>query len=152
QHGKLKYPEGTACAEVLIAGEKGGASARMVFVGFGIALLHKFLNAAGKLWTSEPSAPLYAVAEGGKKVGLKGAAVTGELTPAMPCVRYLIGPRIASMMLAGAVLSFFVIAPIIPHFGEGLDKPVSPARSTNEDPNKDKGLIRNMEPGHIKNS
>src|SRR5687767_7693067 len=49
QHGKLKYPEGTACAEVLVAGEKGGASARMVFIGFGLAFLHKFLTAAGKL-------------------------------------------------------------------------------------------------------
>src|SRR5687767_11993222 len=50
QHGKLKYPEGTACAEVLVAGEKGGSSARMVFVGFGIALAHKFLTKGLKLW------------------------------------------------------------------------------------------------------
>src|SRR6516165_1265212 len=58
QHGKLIYPEGTACAEVLVAGEKGGATARMVFLGFGIAAVHKFLTAAGKLWTDEPSQPL----------------------------------------------------------------------------------------------
>src|SRR5213596_3178722 len=51
QHGKLIYPEGTACAEVLIAGEKGGATAKMVFVGFGIALVYKFLAAAAKLWS-----------------------------------------------------------------------------------------------------
>src|SRR5262245_14872206 len=50
QHGKLIYPEGTACAEVLIAGERGGSSARMVFIGFGIALVYKFLSAAAKLW------------------------------------------------------------------------------------------------------
>src|SRR6201990_2311169 len=50
QHGKLKYPEGTACAEVLVAGEKGGASAKMVFIGFGIAFVYKFLTAAAKLW------------------------------------------------------------------------------------------------------
>src|SRR5271156_3051222 len=50
QHGKLKYPEGTACADVLIVGEKGGSTARMVFIGFGIALAHKFLTAASKLW------------------------------------------------------------------------------------------------------
>src|SRR5205085_6126008 len=50
QHGKLKYPEGTACAEVLVAGEKGGASAKMVFIGAGIALVHKFLTSASKLW------------------------------------------------------------------------------------------------------
>src|SRR5213082_1369914 len=59
QHGTLKYPEGTACAEVLVAGERGGSTARMVFVGFGIALVHKFLTAANKLWASEPSAVLY---------------------------------------------------------------------------------------------
>src|SRR5947209_7184424 len=55
QHGKLAYPEGTACAEVLVAGEKGGATARMVFVGFGIAAVHKFLTRACKLWSDEPS-------------------------------------------------------------------------------------------------
>src|SRR5437870_10579816 len=59
QHGKLAYPEGTACAEVLVAGEKGGATARMVFIGFGIAALHKFLTKACKLWADEPSQHLY---------------------------------------------------------------------------------------------
>src|SRR5947209_10381670 len=71
QHGKLPYPEGTACAEVLIAGEKGGMTARMVFVGFGIALAHKFLTAANKLWADTPAAYLYKVT-GGTKSGLKG--------------------------------------------------------------------------------
>src|SRR5215471_12614389 len=61
QHGKLVYPEGTACAEVLVAGEKGGATARMVFIGFGIALFHKFLTAAAYLWASVPSIRLYTV-------------------------------------------------------------------------------------------
>src|SRR5271170_2375048 len=59
QHGKLKYPEGTACAEVLKAGEKGGSSARMVFLGFGIAVLHKFLTKGLKLWPEEPGQNLY---------------------------------------------------------------------------------------------
>src|SRR5437016_7025551 len=69
QHGILTYPEGTACAEVLIAGEKGGATARMVFVGFGIALLHKFLTAASKLWADTPSHSLLFTAEDGTKRG-----------------------------------------------------------------------------------
>src|SRR5438132_2651368 len=56
QHGKLKYPEGTACAEVLVAGEKGGASAKMVFVGFGIAFVYKFLSKALRLWAAESDA------------------------------------------------------------------------------------------------
>src|SRR5947209_2462511 len=60
QHGKLKYPEGTACAEVLVAGEKGGSSAKMVFIGFGIAFLFKALSAAGKLWPAEPAQNLFA--------------------------------------------------------------------------------------------
>src|SRR4029079_16273670 len=61
QHGKLIYPEGTACAEVLVGGEKGGATAKMVFVGFGIALVHKFLTAAANLWSAVPSVKLYTV-------------------------------------------------------------------------------------------
>src|SRR2546427_3602979 len=77
QHGKLKYPEGTACAEVLVAGEKGGSSARMVFIGFGIALVHKFLTKGLKLWPDEPEQVLYRETETGEKVGLKGAAVGG---------------------------------------------------------------------------
>src|SRR5438067_3171710 len=59
QHGKLIYPEGTACAEVRIAGEKGGATAKMVFGGFGIALVHKFLTAANKLWADAASKTRY---------------------------------------------------------------------------------------------
>src|SRR5436309_5766645 len=72
QHGKLKYPEGTACAEVLVAGEKGGMTAAMVFLGFGIAFVHKFLAAGNKLWAGEPEQNLYTVTAEGQKVGLKG--------------------------------------------------------------------------------
>src|SRR5262252_4267235 len=67
QHGKLKYPEGTACAEVLVAGEKGGMTAKMVFIGFGIAFVYKFLAAAGKLWAAESddnATNLYATHDG----------------------------------------------------------------------------------------
>src|SRR5947209_6565758 len=77
QHGKLIYPEGTACAEVLVAGEKGGATARMVFIGFGIAAVHKFFTAGFKLWSSEPSEHLYTQAGGGARQGLKGAEISG---------------------------------------------------------------------------
>src|SRR5438105_11647394 len=112
QHGKLVYPEGTACAEVLVAGEKGGATAQMVFVGFGIALVHKFLTAAAKLWAGEPAINLYATDPAtGAKAGLKGAAASGELSPELMGVGFLIGPRIASLMMAGAVLSYRVLGP-----------------------------------------
>jgi putative OPT family oligopeptide transporter len=151
QHGKLIYPEGTACAEVLVAGEKGGSTARMVFIGFGIALAHKFLNAANKLWADVPTAKLYSVSDSGVKNGFKGAEISGELAPELLGVGYLIGPRIASLMMSGAVLSYFVIGPMIATIGEKLNEPVAPATSEiDAKTGKDKGLIRNMEPANIK--
>jgi putative OPT family oligopeptide transporter len=154
QHGKLKYPEGTACAEVLVAGEKGGTTAKMVFVGFGIAFAYKLLAKALRLWTAESDdneTNLY-----GNNGGLKGASISGDLYPEMMGVGYLIGPRIACMMMAGAVLSFFVLGPMIATFGEQLTVPVAPAKSemakVKEDGKEvevDKGLIRNMDPGTI---
>ena len=151
QHGKLAYPEGTACAEVLVAGERGGTTALMVFVGFGIALVHKFLTAAGKLWADVPEENLYAVGAGGAKQGLKGAAISGELAPELLGVGYLIGPRIAALMMAGAVLSYWVLGPAIATFGEKLTEPVLPAESRlDKESGKDKGLIGNMEPKDIK--
>jgi uncharacterized oligopeptide transporter (OPT) family protein len=130
QHGKLPYPEGTACAEVLVAGEKGGMTAKMVFVGFGIALVHKFLTMANKLWAGEPEQNLYTTADDGTKSGLKGASAAGELAPELLGVGYLIGPRIACLMMAGAVLSYWVMGPAIATFGERLNEPVAPARSS----------------------
>src|SRR5206468_2850757 len=121
--------------------------------GFGIALFHKFLMKACNLWADAPSQNLYTVDAAGNKVGLKGAAVSGDLSPEMLGVGYLIGPRIGSWMMAGAVLSFWVIGPLIVHFGEGLTEPVSPARHeiAKEGPMKDKdiGLIKNMGPDLI---
>jgi uncharacterized oligopeptide transporter (OPT) family protein len=158
QHGKLKYPEGTACAEVLVAGEKGGTTAKMVFLGFGIAFLAKFFSRAFQLWAAESDdnvTNLYGT-HNGQTVGLKGAAVSGDLHPEMMGVGYLIGPRIACMMLAGAVLSFFVLGPMIAAFGENLNVPIPPAKSEIEEQTidgqtvkVDKGLIRNMDPGDI---
>jgi uncharacterized oligopeptide transporter (OPT) family protein len=171
QHGKLVYPEGTACAEVLVAGEKGGATAKMVFVGFGIAFVHKFLAAGAKLWSGEPATKLY-TAEGGKTAGLKGGQLSGELSPELLGVGFLIGPRIASLMMAGAVISYFVLGPMIAAFGEQLNDAVAPAqREFTADPqdpafvaagggpavaaalqakDKDPGLIRNMEPDDLR--
>ncbi len=142
QHGKLIYPEGTACAEVLIAGEKGGSSARMVFIGFGIALVHKFMTLANKLWADQPSQKIQS---------FKGSEISGELAPELLGVGYLIGPRIASLMMSGAVLSYFVIGPLIATFGEKLTVPVAPAKSKiDEKTQEDKGLIGNMEPSGLK--
>lgn len=140
QHGKLKYPEGVACAEVLIAGETGGTTAKFVFVGFFIALAHKFASAAMKLWDGEPSQNLYRVAPDGTKVGLKGAAISGELAPELLGVGFLIGPRVGGLMMAGAVLSYFVLGPMVATFGDKLTTPVAPATA----------LIGAMDPGAIK--
>jgi putative OPT family oligopeptide transporter len=126
QHGKLPYPEGTACAEVLVAGEKGGATARMVFIGFGIAAVHKFLTKACKLWADEPAEHLYKVRDG-VKYGLPGSEISGELAPELLGVGYLIGPRIASLMIAGAILSYFVLGPLIATFGDTLIRDMEPS-------------------------
>lgn len=154
QHGKLIYPEGTACAEVLIAGEKGGATAKMVFVGFGVALVHKFLTQAMYLWAATPAVKLYATDPAtGAKSGLKGGALSGELAPELIGVGYLIGPRIACLMMAGAVLSYFALAPAIATFGENLKEPLAPANWDEKQPKDEtnSGLIRNMGPGDLKN-
>jgi len=151
QHGKLPYPEGTACAEVLVAGDKGGSTARMVFLGFGIAAVHKFLTKACQLWSDEPAQKLYAEV-GGVKQGLKGAQVSGELAPELLGVGFLIGPRIASLMLSGAVLSYFVLGPLIATFGEKRTEPVPPAvfGDIDKETGKDRGKIENMDPDAIK--
>jgi uncharacterized oligopeptide transporter (OPT) family protein len=135
---------------VLVAGEKGGASAKMVFLGFGIAFAFKWLVAGFKLWPGEPDQLLYTTTEAGKKTGLKGAALSGDLSPELLGVGYLIGPRIACLMMAGAILSFFIIGPLIATFGENLTTHVPPAVSKiDPETGKDKGLITNMGPGDI---
>lgn len=153
QHGRLIYPEGTACAEVLVAGEKGGATARMVFVGFGIALVHKFLTAAGKLWAAEPGHPLFVKdAATGQTRGLSGAEIRGELAPELLGVGFLIGPRIACLMMAGAVLSYFALGPAIATFGAPAAEPVAPAEWHPDQPRDttNVGLIRNMGPDDLR--
>jgi putative OPT family oligopeptide transporter len=116
-HKELPYPEGTACAEVLIVGEKGGTSAIKVFTGFFAGLGYKFLNAGSMLWPTEIS----------KSLGFfKGATVASEVSPELLGVGYIIGPRIASIMVAGGVLSSFVLIPAIVLFGEGLTVPLFP--------------------------
>ena len=141
QHGSLSYPEGTACAEVLVAGEKGGSTARMVFIGFGIALAHKFLTAASRLWTETPTERLYTTDDDGGKHGLKGSEIGGEFSPELLGVGFLIGPKIACLMLAGAVMSYLVIGPLIAGFGEQLTVAVSPAT--------EKKIVE-MAPGELK--
>jgi putative OPT family oligopeptide transporter len=140
QHGKLRYPEGTACAEVLIVGEEGGATAKTVFAGFGLAFLHKFLMEAVMLWKRDVDQPLYSLKTGR---GLQGGVLGGELAPELLGVGYIIGPRIASIMMSGAVLAYLVFVPLIVLFGTGLDHPLAPATGK---------LIRNMDVTALRNN
>ncbi|MFN7795965.1 MAG: OPT family oligopeptide transporter [Planctomycetota bacterium] len=141
QHGKLTFPEGRACAEVLIAGEKGGSTASMIFSGFGLGFLYQAGMQVFKLWRDEASVPLFAQSAG-KVVGLKGASLSMEVNPSLLGVGYIIGPKIASIMVAGGVLAYLVIAPMIVTFGEGLEVPLEPGTK----------LIRDMDSKDIRTS
>ncbi len=155
QHGLLKYPEGTACAEVLKAGASeesreaasdaakremealGGAttSAKTIFTGFGIGLVYKSVMEAFRGWKDTPEkifGPPYAA-----------GSVSAEISPELLGVGYIIGPRIASIMCAGGVLAYLVLIPAIKFFGAGLATPLAP---------ETKALIRDMSPGAIRNA
>ena len=108
EHGVLPYPEGTACAEVLLAGEEGGAKASTVFAGLGIAALYKFVADGLGVFPSTVSYDIKAY---------KGSAAGLDVLPALVGVGYICGPRISSFMFAGAVLSWFVLMPLISLFG-----------------------------------
>lgn len=118
EHGTLTYPEGTACADVLIAGEKGGSFAGKVFAGFGLGLVYKLLNEAARVWQPRP---IY------QPGWYPGGTLAASVTPEYLGVGFIIGPRTAGMIFAGGVLSWLVIIPMIKFFGTGLVTPVFPA-------------------------
>ncbi len=120
QHGTLTYPEGTACAKVLIVGEQGGSSARTVFAGFGFALLYQFLMQGLRLWGEIPSRMIEGIR------GYKNAVLACEVSPALLGVGYIIGPRIASIMVGGGLLSALVLTPAITFFGESSPTAIFP--------------------------
>jgi putative OPT family oligopeptide transporter len=152
KHGELKYPEGTACADVLIAGEKGGATAGTLLIGIVIGFVYQFAMLGFKMWTDVANKALFWTA-GGKTVGLKGAAVGCEMSAPLLGVGYIIGPRIASIMVAGGVLAYLVISPMIVFFGDNLTAPLAPAKtSINAKSGLDEGLIQNMPLREIRNN
>ncbi len=138
QHGYLKYPEGTACAEVLKAGAsdeskamaspeakaqeaaRGGSTigAKTIFIGFGIAFVYQVINKALYGWKEIPEKVFGAP--------FKAASIGAEVNPALLGVGYIIGPRIASIMCAGGVLAYLVLIPAIKFFGEGMTTVVPP--------------------------
>ncbi len=117
EHGKLKYPEGTACAEVLIAGERGGSMAQNIFIGLGVGILYKILYEAIKIWrgTTEWKAKFF-----------PGASVAIEGSPELLGVGYIIGFRTASEMFAGGLLSWIVIIPFVHFFGQHIPEALYP--------------------------
>jgi len=118
EHGNLLYPEGTACADVLVAGEKGGSFASRVFWGLGLGGAYTFLMATAQLWKQRP---LY------EPAWLPGASFRAEITSEYLGVGYIIGPRIAGTIFAGGVFSWLVLMPAIKFFGEGLTEPLYPS-------------------------
>jgi putative OPT family oligopeptide transporter len=125
EHGNLKYPEGTACAQVLIVGERGGTQAKTVFMGFFLGAAYKFLNAGLKLFLEVPKRAFTSVLSTGQ-TQLFGE-IQAEISPELTGVGYIIGPRIAGFLFAGGMLSFFCLIPAIKLFGEGLASPIFPA-------------------------
>jgi putative OPT family oligopeptide transporter len=120
EHGILPYPEGTACADVLIAGEKGGSLAKMVFKGLGIATLYKVSMEILGLWKATP---IYSAA---KTSAFPRATVNCDITPEYLGVGYIIGPRIAGVLVAGGILSQLVLVPLIAILGDTMANALPP--------------------------
>src|SRR5438874_6738179 len=140
QHGLLKYPEGTACAEVLkaaaskesltvadqthtttgaeIVNEEAAGGGKVIFSGFGIGFAYQALMGAFKMWKSDPVKVFDAP--------FKGGSISATIEPALLGVGYIIGPRIASIMCAGGVLAYLVLIPAIKFFGEHVTGAVAP--------------------------
>lgn len=115
EHGALPFPEGTACAEVLLAGEEGGVKSKVVFAGLGISALYKFITDGLKLFPSEVHWNLRSLR----------TAFGLDVLPALAGVGYICGRRVAANMFAGGVLGWFVLIPAIVLFGG--DNMIAPA-------------------------
>jgi len=119
EHGNLTYPEGTACADVLLAGEHGGSFASRVFWGLGLGGVYTLFQ-NGNLFGAWPSTPNY------EPHWLPGSAIRADATPEYLGVGYIIGPRVAGVIFAGGVFSWLVLMPAIHFFGAHLAGPVYP--------------------------
>jgi putative OPT family oligopeptide transporter len=145
EHGVLPYPEGTACAEVLVAGERGGRLASMVFGGLGIGALWKSLSWIFNLFRTEIgySAP--------RASQFPNATLNVDLSPEYLGVGYVIGPRIAGTMFAGGVLSWLVFLPLLSILGEFITEPFPPIHPNyaNNPATGRPFLISEMNPGQL---
>jgi putative OPT family oligopeptide transporter len=120
EHGILPYPEGTAAAQVLISAEEGGTKAKNIFVGLGIGAVYTTLVRFLHLWPEKIHLNLPI---------LKKAKLGGEPMPALLGVGYILGPRIAAIMVAGGLLSWIGIIPLMAYFGENLSVPLFPEKT-----------------------
>lgn len=118
EHETLPYPEGTACAEVLVSGETGGRSARMVSLGFVVGGLVKALGDGFMLFKTEIETTVFR---------FRNAVIGMDTYPALLGVGYIIGPRIAGQMLAGGILAWLVLIPMIAFFGAGSVGAIAPS-------------------------
>src|SRR6266404_3762213 len=119
EHGNLLYPEGTACADVLIAGDKGGSFASRVFAGLGIGALYTFFQNEN-MFAAWPSTPTY------NPDWLKGSSFRANTTTEYLGVGYIIGPRIAGVIFSGGVFAWLVVMPAMKFFGSQVTQPLYP--------------------------
>src|SRR6185312_7878050 len=137
EHGSLTYPEGTACADVLEAGERGGSFASRVFLGLGLGGIYTLFQ-NDNLFSLWPSQPDYQPNLGSQHL-LKGSAIRADCTSEYLGVGYIIGLRVSAVMLAGGVFSWLVLMPAIYFFGSHLGSPIYPGTT----------LIRDMSPSDL---
>jgi putative OPT family oligopeptide transporter len=109
EHGNLTFPEGTACADVLVAGERGGSFAGRVFWGLGLGGVYTFLMNTVQAWTSQPES---------RPSWFPGASFRAAVTSEYLGVGYIIGPRVAGLLFAGGIISWLVIMPAISFYGQ----------------------------------
>jgi putative OPT family oligopeptide transporter len=109
EHGNLSFPEGTACADVLVAGEKGGSFAGRVFWGLGLGGIYTFLMKTVLAWTEQPEA---------RPSWYPGSSFRADVTSEYLGVGYIIGPRVAGILFAGGIVSWLVVMPAIKFYGQ----------------------------------
>src|SRR5258707_957729 len=118
EHGNLLFPEGTACADVLVAGDRGGSFAGRVFWGLGIGGVYTWMMTDMKLWTDQPEY---------QPKWFPGSSIRTAITSEYLGVGYIIGPRIAGTLFAGGVFSWLVLMPAIRFFGQNSAVPLYPS-------------------------
>lgn len=141
QPGTLLYPEGTACAQVLISGEKGGTTGKTVFFGFGIAFLFKFLVEGMNVLVGTIKVPFLFIN--------RGARFACDMAPELLGVGYIIGLRTSSIMMAGAVLGYLVIIPVIYFFGVHANEVIPPGTTLIKSIVKDDDLIKDLRNNYL---